>query len=114
MTAPAYYAAEKAMHAELAEARCTPEEVMRIWKELCQRFEISPRLEFTRGRRYSKGCPQFVRLNQDRLTWLTVAHEFGHALIGRRDGNRKRWHGKLHRRAVMRVVRYIKKKGWNK
>jgi hypothetical protein len=94
------------------------------WKEtyiavrkLSRHFKITMNLEATRGSRRSHYhvWSRTVRLNTDDLSWGLIAHEAAHALHHQKYGRVKgeHWHGKLHRRLMTRIAKYIVKLGWH-
>jgi len=71
------------------------------------------RVEFTSGRRWSRGGYGLIRTNMDNASWLLIAHEVAHCWIHRKHSRRgPRCHNKAHRRVVDRFCAWILEQGW--
>ena len=71
------------------------------------------RVEFTSGRRWSRGGYGLIRTNLDEGSWLLIAHEVAHCWIHRKHSrHRPRCHNKAHRRVTDRFCAWILTQGW--
>ncbi len=106
------YEDEERRYPALSRARCSSTEVEHVWPDLCRHFRLHPRLVFTRGNRYSKGCRDYVKFNvHGPLTWLLVAHEFAHAVAGVREN---RWHHDDHKSTEAKIAAFIRARHWHR
>jgi hypothetical protein len=76
------------------------------WK----RFEIG----FTSGRNYSKAGRWHIIINLDDNNFGTICHEVAHTYQAMKENFERgdHWHTKKHRRIMVRMLNYCKKKNW--